>query len=101
MKLNLRKGKYYKEIWKDIEGYEGLYQVSNMGNVRNSRSGRILKYKENSSGYLRINLYKNGKKMYYKVHRLVALTFISNTENKPCVDHINTIKNDNRVCNLR
>ena len=98
-----------KEIWKDIKGYEGLYQVSNLGRVKSLErydsynrkvDEKILKTKENL-GYIYVNLHKNGIQKGYKVHRLVAEAFIPNPDNKPCVDHINTIKDDNRVDNLR
>lgn len=99
-----------KEIWKDITGYEGLYQVSNLGNVKSvdrfcidgrKRRGQIMKQVIKKEGYLTVGLRKGkGQKIYF-VHRLVAEAFIPNTDNKPCVDHINTNKTDNRVCNLR
>lgn len=101
------------EVWKDIVGYEGLYQVSNLGRVKSCekmishfRGGlRKLKEKErklvfDSDGYLVVDLYKNGKGKMNKVHRLVALAFIQNTENKKCVNHKNGIKSDNKVENL-
>lgn len=98
-----------EEIWKDIEDYEG-YQVSNFGRVRsldryNSRGwwikGCILKPIMDKKGYLTVGLSKNNQRKAFKVHRLVALHFIPNIENKPEIDHINTIKTDNRVENLR
>lgn len=98
-----------EEIWKDIEDYEG-YQVSNLGRVRsldryNSRGywikGCILKPTMDKKGYLNVGLSKNNQGKTFKVHRLVALHFIPNIENKPEIDHINTIKTDNRAINLR
>lgn len=87
------------EIWKDVNGYTGLYQISNLGNVK--RNNKILKPYFNSKGYYRVDLYKDGIEKKYTVHRLVAEHFIPNPDNKPCIDHINTNKTDNRVENLR
>lgn len=98
------------EIYKNIEGYEGLYQVSNLGNVKslerinkNNRKvkEKILKPLKLNTKYLSIVLCKNGKNNRFLVHRLVAQAFIPNPENKPCIDHINTDRTDNRVENLR
>lgn len=93
------------EIWKDVVGYEGIYQVSNMGNVKSldrvtSDGRRIKGVILNGNicyGYVYVNL--QGKSC--RVHRLVAQAFIPNKNDKPCVDHINTIRDDNRVENLR
>ena len=93
------------EIWKDIEGYEG-YQVSNLGRVRSldridsnnhPLNGVILKPYISNSGYLLVGLYKQQKRDRKLLHRLVAEAFIPNPENKPEIDHINTIKTDNTV----
>lgn len=94
------------EIWKDIAGYEGKYQVSNLGRVKSlnyRRTGkeRCLEPKDNNDGYLQVTLYKNGGKDQPLVHRLVAMAFILNPEGKPEVDHINRDTTDNRVENLR
>jgi hypothetical protein len=100
------------EEWRSVEDYEGLYEVSNLGNVRSIAERTIRNYGAphvlqpiNVLGYLCVNLYKHvdGKRTQrmFKIHRLVAKAFISNEENKPCVDHINTIRTDNRVENLR
>lgn len=91
-----------QEIYKDIVGYEGLYQVSNLGNVKSFKYGkqRILKPGVNKCGYLNLNLWINSFSKNFKIHRLVAKAFIENIDNKEYVNHINGIKTDNRVENL-
>lgn len=95
-----------KEIWKDIKGYEGIYQVSSEGRVRSldridsnnhPLKGIILKPYISNSGYLLVGLYKQQKRDRKLLHRLVAEAFIPNPDNKPEIDHINTIKTDNTV----
>lgn len=93
------------EIWKPVVGYP-RYEVSNLGNVRGidfMRTGRtqILFSKHNKGGYIVVSLCKEGKRKDALVHILVAQAFIPNPENKPEVDHINCIRDDNRVENLR
>ena len=92
------------EIWKPVVGYEGMYEVSSYGRVKSFKprsNGKILKGKIDKGGYLLVILCKDKKQTTYKVHRLVAEHFIPNPQNKPCIDHINTVRTDNRVENLR
>lgn len=91
------------EEWKDIKGYEGLYQVSNLGRVRSIGYGkeRILSSSNICHyGYIKVNLYKEGKKNTFKVHRLVAQAFIPNPNNLPEVNHKDENKLNNHVSNL-
>lgn len=90
------------EIWKDIKGFGGHYQVSNLGRVRSFKHGRIsmIKLPENGNGYYRVNLTINGKMKRYYVHRLVAECFLEPDETRLFVNHKNSIRNDNRVSNL-
>jgi len=102
-----------KEEWKDIPKYEGLYQVSNLGRVRSidrvvrTKSGKsknlkgiILSPQYYKNGYRFVTLSKDGNTKGFSIHRMVALSFIPNPENKPEVNHINENKNDNRASNL-
>ena len=98
-----------EEIWKDIEGYEGLYQVSSEGRIKSlsrlTSNGRkiaekILKPSNNGWGYLQVILCKDGKHINHRIHRLVAQAFIPNPENKPEVNHIDENKENNNVDNL-
>lgn len=86
------------EEWKDIKGYEGLYQVSNLGRVK--RHDRILKQAYSDRGYSLVCISKNNKPKTFRVHRLVAESFIQNQENKPTVNHIDEDKTNNAVFNL-
>lgn len=94
-----------KETYKDIKGYEGIYQVSNLGNVkrlnyRGTGKERLLKNYLGCVGYYKICLSKDGKVTTVNIHRLISQTFIPNPENKPQVNHINGIKTDNNIKNL-
>ena len=90
---------------REIEGYEGLYGVAADGSVyslitnRTRRKGKLKDY-ENTNGYRRVNLYKNGEVKHYYVHRLVAVAFVPNPEGLPVVNHINADPSDNRAENL-
>ena len=88
-----------QEVWKPAKGYEGIYEVSNFGNVRNAK-GMALKPFPIHQGYLVVDLSRSGKKRHHRVNRLVAETFIPNTGNKTEVNHKNGNKTDNRVSNL-
>ena len=84
------------EEWRAVKGYEGIYQISSLGRIRNFY-GRILKPETARNGYKRITLWDRKK---YQIHRLVAIAFIPNPENKETVNHKNGVKTDNRVENL-
>ncbi len=101
------------EIWKDIKGYEGLYQVSNLGRVRSLDhiyitkcgkrmlvKGQMKKPSSDNDGYMFVLLRRNGKQKRCAIHRLVAKAFITNQYNKPEVNHIDAVKSNNRVDNL-
>lgn len=103
-----------QEIWKDVVGYEGKYQISSYGRIRSLNrkivdqkgiarklKGRILKPVKCTNGYLEAHFRIGGDSKWLLIHRLVATAFLSNPKKHPCVDHINTIRNDNRVENLR
>ena len=87
------------EKFKQIKNYEN-YSVSNYGKIRNDKTGRILKPQKNTCGYLFVVLYENGVCKTLKIHRLVALAFIDNPENKRTINHIDGVKINNFVDNL-
>jgi hypothetical protein len=83
-----------------IEGYEN-YLIFEDGVVMNSKSGRELKPILNNDGYYKIGLRKDNKQKFFRLHRLIALAYIPNPDNKPFIDHINRNRGDNRIENLR
>lgn len=98
-----------EEIWKDIDGYDGLYRISNEGRILSMKFGpqklkntspKIMKQSISSSGYLHVQLYKNGKSSTKLIHILVANAFIPNLLNKPEVNHIDGNKKNNSANNL-
>ena len=91
------------ERWKDIDGYDGMYQVSDLGRVRSFKFGktRLLRPGKTKDGYFIVQLWRNGKGKTIYVHRLVASAFIPNDDNsKTQINHINECKSDNKVSNL-
>lgn len=94
------------DVWGDVIGYEGKYQVNTKGEIRSLNYGRmnkicLLKPYLGNRGYLSVVLSKDNKTKIKMVHKLVAEAFIPNEDSKPFIDHINNIKTDNRVENLR
>lgn len=98
-----------EEIWKDIEGYEGIYMVSNLGRIKslprscpglNANKEIILKQSEDKNGYLLVGLHKNGKSKTVRVSRIVAKAFIPNPNEYPEVNHKDENHQNNRVDNL-
>ena len=87
------------EIWKPIPNYETLYEISNNGIVRSLRTGAV-KCSSNNGKYKQVALTKNGISKTYKVHRLVAITFIPNPDNLPCVNHKDECPSNNNANNL-
>lgn len=101
-----------KEEWKDVKGYEGIYIISNYGNlkvldrdvynakVKCLRKGRKFKLNRNGRGYINVNFTKDGIRKNYLVHRLVAIHFLPNPQKLPQVNHIDGDKTNNKLTNL-
>ena len=99
-----------QEIWKDIKGFEGMYQVSNLGRVRSVdrfdsigrlQKGNIKAIRDNGKGYKVVQMYKDNKPKICYIHRLVATAFIDNPDNKPEVHHIDSDRSNNKLENLQ
>ena len=99
----------HAEIWKDISGYEGVYQISNIGRVRKTKNRKdglpgnqflYMAKTDNGNGYDYITLHKNGTRKNHYIHRLVASAFIENPQKKNCVNHIDYNRKNNNVDNL-
>lgn len=88
-----------QEVWKNIDGFDGKYQISTWGNVRN-RSGKILKPYKNKKGYLKVGLFSDGVVHKYRINRLVATAFIPNPFKLPQVNHKDGNKQNNSITNL-
>jgi hypothetical protein len=96
------------EVWKSIKGYEGIYEISNLGRIKTlsriirgrKMPEKIKKLDKTKQGYLRVELSKNKSKKKYSVHRLVAQTFIENCNKYPCVNHKDENPSNNSVDNL-
>ena len=88
-----------EEIWK--QSIVDNYEVSNLGRIRNLKTKRIINPDKEEKGYRRLSIKRKGKRKHFAIHRLVAIAFIPNPENKRQVDHIDNDKSNNRVDNLR
>ena len=92
-----------EEVWRDVVGYEDYFLVSNLGNVYSKRSGKLSKQFRRKNGYMTVANKiggRCGKNVCFKVHRLVAEAFIPNPENKPFVNHLDSVRSNNTVENL-
>lgn len=90
------------EVWKDIDGFSGEYQISNLGRVKSFKSGtaKILKHKTNNKGYKWVALRSNGIQSNFLIHRLVAMHFLNNDKNFKIINHIDENPSNNNVLNL-
>ena len=101
------------EVWKPVKGYEGLYEVSNMGRVKSLERTvwdnrgcyrtvpeKILRGRKNNCDYLQVHLYRDGKAKWHSIHRLVAQAFLENPQNLPEVNHIDEVRDNNIASNL-
>lgn len=87
-------------MWKDVKNYEGLYQCSDKGEIRSCKTLKTLKYRYDKDGYGKVILYNKGKGVEFRVHRLIAETFIPNPNKLPLINHKDEVKNNNCIENL-
>lgn len=99
LNLNLS-GKELKETWKDVLGYEGIYEISDLGNVKSLVRHRVIFQEDTRGGYMRVFLYNKGDKKRFWVHRLVATAFLSNPDMKKEVNHKDSNPRNNHLSNL-
>lgn len=88
------------EVWADIPGYEGLYQASTYGRIKNKRTEKILKPIKHHNGYYAVSLYGENKQKILLVHRIIAATFLPTPQDKPTINHKSEVKTENQVWNL-
>lgn len=89
-----------EEIWKDILGYEGFYQVSSYGRIKHTKKGTFKKLIKNWAGYIRVQLFQDNIGKIFSVHRLVARAFIPNPHNYPEINHLDHNRENNSIDNL-
>ncbi len=89
-----------QEIWKPIVGFEKNYEISNLGNIKNTHNGKLRKCNPDKQGYIKVSIRVTGIVKFYKIHRLVAEAFIPNPENKPLVNHKDRNPSNNMLNNL-
>jgi len=95
----MKKRKLNKEAWMNIKDYEGLYQISSLGRVYNVKTDRILS-PSFCCGYPRVGLVKDKKQRTFQIHRLIAIAFIPNSHNYPCINHKDETRTNNSIPNL-
>ena len=88
------------EFWRDVEGFEGIYIINYLGTIINVKRNIIMKFDYDKAGYKKIRLSKDGKRQNFRIHRLVAIAFVPNPLNKPCINHIDGNKKNNYYKNL-
>lgn len=90
-----------KEIWKDVDGYEGLYRICNSGKIYSLITYKIISLNNNGNDYFQVHLHKDGFRNVFLIHRLVGIHFVDNPENKPEIDHKDGDRSNNWDWNLR